>query len=172
MELKQCFRKFNKKYEEVIAPLVILIGEKPVTKILQDGSRIISYFEAAQKLLGNSEIYRKICNFEYETIGEVKFKQIEKMLESENFKFSAIKKLSNRFHVLLIWYTGVIEFHRAVRPYAISNYDKEILNQEEIFFCQKMDYIYLLYFKLLRYTNSNCKQYEKSAQAILSTMIV
>jgi len=172
VELKQCFRKYNKKYEEVISPLVILLGEKAISKLLNDGTRKLSYFEPAQKLLANTEIYRKICNFEFETITENKFKLIEKMLESESFKFSAIKKVSNRFHILLIWYTGVVEFHRAVRVYSLNNYDYDILTNEEQIFCSRMDYIYLFYFKLLRYTNSHCKSYEKNAQAILSTMMV
>ncbi len=170
MELKQCFRKYNKKYEEVIAPLVILLGEKPEIKILNDGTRQVSYFKPAQKLLSSTDINKKIINLEFETLPENKFKQLEALLESESFKFSAIKKLSNRFHILLIWYTGIIEFHRACRPFSLNNYDYDLLSENEIFFCRNMDNIYLLYFKLLRFTSKYCKNYEKAAYQILSSL--
>ena len=143
-----------------------------MTKILNDGTRLTSYFESAQKLLMNMDIYKKICNFEFETVPESKFKQVEKILDSENFKFSSISKLSSRFQKLLIWYTGVVEFHRAVRFYSLNSYDNEILSSDEQYFCSKMDYIYILYFKLLRYTNTHCKLFEKNAQDILTNMLV
>ena len=169
--MKQCFRKYNEKYEEVIAPFVILLGEKPKTLVCKDGNKKLSYFPAAQKLLTNNDIYRKICNFEFETISESKFRQIEKLLESKSFNFANIKKLSNRFHILLVWLTGIVEFHRSVRNYTLNNYDFDILTQEEQLFCSRMDMIYLIYFKLQRYTNTYCTQYQKNAQAILQNML-
>ena len=93
-------------------------------------------------------------------------------MDSDNFKFSSIKKLSNRFHILLVWYTGLVEFHRAVRFFSLNSYDYEILTNEELNFCQRMDYIYVLYYKLLRYVNCHCKAYEKKAQEVLSSILV
>ena len=51
LELKQCFRKYNKMYEKVIIPFLILLGEGPVEYIKPDGTKKISYYEAAKNLL-------------------------------------------------------------------------------------------------------------------------
>ena len=47
LELKQCFRKYNKIYEKVIIPFLILLGEGPVENIKADGTKKISYYETA-----------------------------------------------------------------------------------------------------------------------------
>lgn len=65
---------------------------------------------------------------------------------------------------------GVIEFHRVIRKYSLSSYDFDILSEEEIKFCNEMDNILVLYFKLLRYANYYCKNYEKNAQNIMANM--
>ena len=65
---------------------------------------------------------------------------------------------------------GVVEFHRVIRKYSLSSYDYDVLDEDEINFCNEMDNILILYFKLLRYANSYCKKYEKNAQNIMSGM--
>jgi hypothetical protein len=148
----------------------VLLGEKAETRIMPDGSKRISYFYPAQKMLTSHDFFKRLNNFELETIPQPRFQIIEGMLENENYNFEAIKKLSPCLHKLLIWVAGVVEFHRVVRNYSLSSYDYDILTQDEIFFCNQMDTIYILYYKLLRYANKFCKKYEKSAQNYLSTM--
>jgi hypothetical protein len=65
---------------------------------------------------------------------------------------------------------GVVEFHRVIRKYSLSSYDYDILSEEEISFCQEMDNILVLYYKLLRYANTYCKKYEKSAHSMMNSM--
>lgn len=62
------------------------------------------------------------------------------------------------------------EFHRVIRKYSLSSYDFDILNDDEINFCNEMDNIMILYYKLLRYANSYCKNYEKNAQSLMTNM--
>ena len=71
---------------------------------------------------------------------------------------------------ILINNLGVIEFHKVIRKYSLSSYDHDILNENEINFSSEMDNIMLLYYKLLRYANTLCKNYEKSAQQIMISM--
>jgi hypothetical protein len=70
----------------------------------------------------------------------------------------------------LIINIGVVEFHRVIRKYSLSQYDFDLLDEDEINFCNEMDNILILYFKLLRYANSFCKKYEKNAQNIMAGM--
>ena len=78
-----------------------------------------------------------------------------------------MNKLSS---ILLKISLGVVEFHRAIRKYSLSSYDYEILEEDEISFCTEMDNILVLYYKLLRYANTYCKKYEKTAQSIMASM--
>jgi hypothetical protein len=89
----------------------------------------------------------------------------DKLFEEKN-----IKSICPCFYKLTNWVLGVLEFHRAIRKYSLSGYDYDILNKEEINFCNKMDDIILLYFKLNRYINKNCQIYENKAKKIMKEM--
>ena len=116
-------------------------------------------------------------NFELETIPHHRFRNVSKIIESPTFSLERIKQLSPCLYNLLMWvignkicYLGVIEFHKVIRKYSLSSYDYDILTEEEINFSAEMDNIMLLYYKLLRYANTFCKNYEKSAQQIMVSM--
>ena len=170
LELKQCFRKYNKIYEKVIIPFLILLGEGPVERIKPDGTRKISYYETAKNLLFKPDFIKRIRNLELETIPYNIFTLVEKKLKEDTFIPKNIKNLSPCFSKLILWVSGVIEFHRVIRKYSLSEYDYEILDQDEITFCMEMDSIILLYYKLLRYANKYCKDYEDIAKNIMNEM--
>jgi len=170
LELKQCFRKYNKIYEKVIIPFLILLGEGPVEYIKADGTKKISYYEAAKNLLFKPDFIKRIRNLELETIPYNIFSSVEKTLKEDTFMPKNIKNLSPCFSKLILWVSGVIEFHRVIRKYSLSEYDYDILDQDEITFCMEMDSIILLYYKLLRYANKYCKEHENTAKTIMNEM--
>ena len=170
LELKQCFRKYNKVYEKVIIPFLILLGEGPVEYIKADGTKKISYYEAAKNLLFKPDFIKRIRGLELETIPYNIFTSVEKQLKEDTFMPKNIKNLSPCFSKLILWVSGVIEFHRVIRKYSLSEYDYDILDQDEITFCMEMDSIILLYYKLLRYANNYCKDYENVAKQIMNEM--
>ena len=170
LELKQCFRKYNKMYEKVIIPFLILLNEGPVEYIKPDGTKKISYYEAAKNLLFKPDFIKRIRDLELETIPYNIFTSVEKKLKEETFMPKNIKNLSPCFSKLILWVSGVIEFHRVIRKYSLSEYDYDILDQDEITFCMEMDSIILLYYKLLRYANKYCKEYENTAKGIMNEM--
>ena len=81
-----------------------------------------------------------------------------------------IKNLSPCFSKLILWVSGVIEFHKVIRKYSLSDYDYDILNKDEINFCIRMDNIILLYYKLNRYIHKFCTKYENKAKLIMKDM--
>ena len=170
LELKQCFRKYNKIYEKVIVPFLIILGEGPVEYIQPDGTKKVSYYEAAKNLLFKPDFIKRIRGLELETIPYDIFTSVEKKLKEDTFTPQNIKNLSPCFSKLILWISGVIEFHRVIRKYSLSEYDYDILDQEEITFCMEMDSIILLYYKLLRYANNYCKDYESDAKTIMNEM--
>ena len=157
-------------YEKVIIPFLILLGEGPVENIKADGTKKISYYETAKNLLFKPDFIKRIRNLELETIPYNIFTAVEKKLKEDTFIPKNIKNLSPCFSKLILWVSGVIEFHRVIRKYSLSEYDYEILDQDEITFCMEMDGIILLYYKLLRYANKYCKEYENIAKTILNEM--
>ena len=170
LELKQCFRKYNKVYEKVIIPFLILLGEKPIEYIRPDGTKKISYYDTAKNLLFKSDFIKRIRELELETIPYKTFTAVEKKLKEDTFLPKNIKNLSPCFSKLILWVSGVIEFHRVIRKYSLSEYDYDILEEDEIDFCMEMDSIILLYYKLLRYANKYCKKYESIAKSMMNEM--
>ena len=168
MELKSCFKKYNKTYEQIILPLLYLFNFKPEVTIKLDGTKFVSYFNVAKKFLYSPNFIKRIRDLELETIPYKIFNKVENSL-GKNSNYN-IKSLSPCFNHLINWVIGVIEFHRVIRKYSLSNYDYEILSEDEINFCLEMDNIVLLYYKLLRYATKHCKEYEKNAQIIMDNM--
>ena len=170
MEIKQCFRKPNKTYEIVISPLLILLGEKAQSSIKPDGTKVVSYYQTAKSVLFKPGFIRRIRDMELETIPNDRFRMVEKTLENKVFSQEKTKSFSPCLLHMIYWVNGVIEFHRVIRKYSLSEYDYEILDENEINFCREMDNIVLLYYKLLRYATKYCKKNEKEAQEIMSKM--
>jgi hypothetical protein len=170
LELKQCFRKYNKIYEKVIIPFLCLLGEKPVAFVGADGSKNISYYETAKNVLFKPDFIKRIRLLELETIPYDIFSTVEQRLKDDIFMPKNIRNLSPCFSKLILWVSGVIEFHKVIRKYSLSDYDYDILDQDEITFCMEMDNIILLYYKLLRYATNYCKDYEKTAKVIMKEM--
>ena len=81
-----------------------------------------------------------------------------------------MKKYSIQLQNLINWIKGVIEFHKVIRKYCLNEFDIEILEENEIKFCNEMDTIDLLYYKLLRYAAKYCKKYEKFSRKLMEEM--
>jgi len=170
LELKQYFRKYNKMYEKVIIPFLTLLGEGPVEYIKADGTKKVSYYDSAKNLLFKPDFIKRIRDIELETLPYNVFIAVEKKLKEDTFEPKNIKNLSPCFSKLILWVSGVLEFHRVIRKYSLSEYDYDILEQDEITFCMEMDSIILLYYKLLRYANKYCKEYESTAKVFMNEM--
>ena len=172
LELKQYFKIYNENYEKIIIPFLILLGEKPTSNITTDGVKNVSYYNTAKKILFNKNYIKKIKEIELELIPYKTFKKVEKIMNEKFFSEKKVQKMSPCFYKLINWILGVIEFHRTIRKYSLSDYDYDILNKEEIAFCIKMDNIILLYYKLNRFIMKYCKEYEKKAKLIMKEMSV
>ena len=144
LELKQCFRRYNKMYEKVIIPFLCLLGEKPLCYVKPDGSKKISYYDKAKNILFKPDFIKRIRNLELETLPHTIFSEVEQKLKDDTFLPKNIQSLSPCFSKLILWVSGVIEFHKVIRKYSLSDYDYEILDQNEIEFCVEMDNIILL----------------------------
>jgi len=170
LELKQCFKKYNKTYEQLITPFLMLLEEKPISNINSNGIKELSFYRTAQKVLFKNNFIKRIREIELELIPHKLFKKVESLMKDKLFEEKNIKNICPCFDKLTNWILGVLEFHRSIRKYSLSDYDYDILNNDEINFCNKMDDIILLYFKLNRYINKYCQIYEDKAQKIMKEM--
>ena len=170
MELKQCFRKENKSYEKVITPLMILLGEKPSRSTLQDGSKVITYYPTAKRVLSNLNFTKRIKEFELELLTPDTFRKVEEIINEPFYKSEKIKGLGPSMCHVVSWVNGVIEYHRTVRKFCLNDYDFEILDDNEIEFCIGMDNIALQYYKMVRYAFKYCGAYQKYANMIINKL--
>ena len=170
IELKQYFKTYNKNHEKIIIPFLLILGEKPIQNINSEGLKNLSYYSVTKKILFNPNFIKRLKNIELELLPNKIFKKVEKMMKDDIYSEKNIKNISPYFYKLVNWILGVLEFHRAIRKYSLSEYDYEILNKDEINFCIKMDNIILLYYKLNRYINKYCQNYENKAKLIMKEM--
>lgn len=170
IKLKFFYKKYNKKFEYLIAPFVLLLGKKAKTVVKPDGAKNISFFIPAQEMLNQKDIVKKVTNFELETIPTTVYCQVEKILESKDFSEASLSSYSTPHQHMINWVKGIMEFHRLIRKYSLANYDYNYLSESEINFCKEMDSIDILYYRLLRYAGQHCKGYEKAAKRIMSEM--
>jgi hypothetical protein len=54
----------------------------------------------------------------------------------------------------------VYEFHQFLRKFSLTNYDYDLLSEEEIKFGETMDSLILRNFKLLRFVHEHCEDYK------------
>jgi len=170
LELRQYFKTYNKNYEKIIIPFLLLLGEKPTSSIGSDGMKIISFYPIAKKVLFNPNFIKRIKEIELELIPYSIFKIVEKAMKDKFFSEKKIQNINSCFNKLINWIFGVLEFHKAIRKYTLSDYDYDILNKDEINFCIKMDNIILLYYKLNRYITKYCKDYENKSKMLMKKM--
>ena len=170
LELKQYFKVYNKNYEQFIIPFLLILGEKPIININSEGIKNISYYNTAKKILFNPNFIKRIKEIELELLPNKIFKKVEKIMKEDIYSTKIIKNKSPCFSKLINWILGILEFHRAIRKYSLSDYDYDILNKDEINFCNGMDNIILLYYKLNRYINKYCPKYENKAKLIMKDM--
>ena len=93
--------------------------------------------------------------------------KVEQIINEPFFSSDKKKALGPCMCHIISWVNGVLEYHRAVSKFCLSEYDYDILNENEIEFCIGMDNISLQYFKMVRYASKYCKEYEKQANNVI-----
>ena len=159
-ELKAFFKKYNKTYEIIISPMILLLGYKPIRNFCGKND----YFSLARKILLNKDFKNIVFNLNIDIIPYESFQLAEKIYEEnigifDNDKIKYSKCLKN----VIYWIKGVLEFHRDKRFYSMSFYDYDILNKEEQAFCSQMDLLYIKFYQIKYYINTFCFQYKKEA---------
>ena len=169
-ELKQYFKIYNENYEKLIIPLIVLLEEKSINTLNSNSEKNLSFYSIVKRVLFKTDFIKRIKDIELELIPNKVFEKIEKIMKEDIFSEKKVKNVSSCFKKLINWVLGVLEFHKVLRKYCLSDYDYEILNKEEIGFCNKMDNIILFYYKLNRYNIKYCSQYENRAKIIMKEM--
>lgn len=171
-EIREYYKKYNKTSEKIISPFVLLLGYKPIIKTNSNGEKYFNYYEVAKNLLFGSDnnIVKILSSIELELIPSDIIRKVDDILKEKCFRPEYMKNLSPCFSKMISWCIGILEFHRVLRKYSINNCDIDILKQNEINFCYDIDKIISSYFKLLRFQNYFCQDYQKYAQKILDNV--
>ena len=170
-ELKQYFKKYNKIYVVIITPLLLLLNQKYLSE-LKNWNNLRFFFEIAKNALfisNNNNLKKKINSLEIELIPNEIINKVEELLKNnEYFKPEYMKRFNPCFSNVVSWVIGIIELYKALRKYTTNKYDIEILEKKEIKFCKIIDDSILNYYKVFRYANFYCKQYDKEAKELIN----
>ena len=157
-ELKTFFKKYNKTYEIIISPMLLLLGYEPQSNL----------FNLIQKLIMNKDFKNIIVDADINVIPYDLFQKAEKKYEENIGIFNNDKiKYSKCLKNVINWIKGVLEYHRYKRFYSMSFYDYEILNETEQNFCMQMDLLEVKFYKIRYYVNEFCIFYKEEAYELM-----
>jgi len=170
-ELKLLFKKYKKEYEVIISVLCIFLNIKPNIYIDKEGKKIIDFFNPGRILINNKDFIKMIQNIDLDSLNYQIFTKIEKIMQNEVFSFNKINNYYSPCLIHLINFEmGVMEYFRAIRKYCLNFYDYNILVKDEIYFCQKMDSILKIYYKIKNYTYNKCQKFHQKSIELLKTI--
>lgn len=157
-ELKTFFKKYNKTYEIIISPMLLLLGYAPHS----------NFFNLIQKIFLNKDFKNIIVEANKDIIPYKLFQKAEKIYEENIGIFNNDKiKYSKCLKNVINWIKGVLEYHRYKRFYSMSFYDYEILNEIEQSFCKQMDLLEVKLYKIKYYVNEFCNIYKEEAYELM-----
>ena len=169
-ELKSLFRNYKKEYEIIISVLCIFLNIRPRVYIDNFGQKIIDFFSKGKNLIFNKDFIKIIQNMDLDSLNYDTFTKIEKIMQNEVFSLDKISYYSPSLIHLINLEMGVMEYFRAIRKYCLNFYDYYILDDEEIRFCQKMDEVLNIYYKIKNYTFNKCQEYHEKSINLLKSI--
>ena len=179
-ELKQYFKKYNKIYITIITPFLLILSKRKnkSNHRIDTNEELMSNFKIFKNILYNSNgngngnsLLKLINSLEIELISNDIINKVDEILiNNECFRPEYMKRFNNCFSNVISWVIGILEFYKILRKFSVGNYDLEILKQKEIKFCKEFDEEILNYYKVFRYIDYFCKDYEKEAKDIINQM--
>ena len=170
-ELKSLFKTYKKEYEIILSVLCIFLNIKPKIYINEEGKKIIDFFPPGKNLFYDKNFIKIIQNIDLDSLNYQTFTKIEKIMQNEIFSLDRINcYYSPSLMHLIDLEMGVMEYFRAIRKYCLNFYDYYILEKDEIIFCQRMDEILKIYYKIKNYSFNSCQKYHQKSMNYLKNM--
>jgi hypothetical protein len=170
-ELKSLFKTYKKEYEIILSVLCIFLNIKPKIYINKEGKKIIDFFPPGKNLFYNKNFIKIIQNIDLDSLNYQTFTKIEKIMQNDIFSLDRMNFYYSPSLIHLIYLEmGVMEYFRAIRKYCLNFYDYYILEKDEIIFCQKMDEILKIYYKIKNYSFNSCQKYHQKSMDYLKKM--
>ena len=170
-ELKSLFKTYKKEYEIILSVLCIFLNIKPKIFINKEGKKVIDFFPPGKNLFYNKDFIKIIQNIDLDSLNYQTFTKIEKIMQNDIFSLDRMNFYYSPSLIHLInLEMGVMEYFRAIRKYCLNFYDYYILEKDEIIFCQKMDEILKIYYKIKNYSFNSCQKYHQKSMDYLKKM--
>ena len=166
-ELRNLFQNYKPHYEIIISILCIFLDIKPNTYINNEGKKIYDFYTPGKKLLYNKNVINIIKKLDIDNINCNIYTKIEKIMESDAFVYDNVINYSPCLINLIKAEFGLMEYFKAIRKYSLNNFDYNILNENEINFCEKINKSFDIYYKIKNYTFNKCQMYHSKAKILL-----
>ena len=163
-ELKILFKQYKKEFEIIISILCIFLDIKPKIYLDEEGKKIIDFFSVGKNLIYRKDFINIIQNMDIDSLNYETFRKIEKIFQNEAFSLDKLNKLYSPCLINLIYLEmGVMEYFRAIRKYCLNFYDYYILEEDEKYFCKRMDDILKIYYIIKNYAFNKCQEYHQKS---------
>ena len=168
-DLRNLFKNYKLQYEIIISILCIFLNLKPNIYIDEYGNKIIDFFTTGKKLLYNKNVINIIKKIDLDNINKDIISKVEKIMENDIFQNIYEHTYSHCLINLINFELGIVEYFRAIRKYYINSFEikNNILNEDEISFCKKMDECLDIYYKIKNYTFNKCQNYHSNSIKLL-----
>ena len=169
-ELRNLFQNYKPYYEIIISILCIFLNIEPNTYINKEGKKIYDFYTPGKKLLYNKNVINIIKKIDIDNINYNIYTKIEKIMESDVFFYDNVINYTPCLINLIKFEFGLIEYFKAIRKYSLNYFDYNILNENEINFCKKINKSFEMYYRIKNYTFNKCQMYHSKAKILLKRM--
>lgn len=182
-ELKN-LKSANSQLEKYAIPFIILLDDTFVSHKIDIRSNSKNKWAALVKLMQVTDFYKLLSGIQVEVLDNYKMFELERYMQQNSITPQEASKKSLALGPLINWLygnfkffsrinlgiIGLIEIHKFIRKYFLSEYDFEILTPEEITFAREQDRLQLRSYRIMRAMETHWSAYRESAQTILESM--
>ena len=129
--------------------LLIIVGFKN-RSIIDDEE--INWRKFSSSIISQKNIKQIIDNIDYENINDIEIMKILQILNEPDLSINSVKKISEDYAQLILWFQSVVSFHILIHPYIYRNRRGNVnYNSKEYNFAKEMEKKIEKFYKLKRF---------------------
>jgi len=156
-------------YNELVAPFVAVMDEKPKRRRHPDGHMELNYWETAVQMLMKSSIFRRMEAVPLTSMSWRKAEEVETLLDKANMPLGTAAEVGQSIGNLMSWVLGVWQYHLSSRRYYVSIAERRYMTEELVALCRVLDESDRRNFLLYDYINRCCddEEYRQFTEEVL-----
>jgi hypothetical protein len=156
-------------YNELVAPFVAVMDEKPKRRKHPDGHVEVNYWETTVQMLMKPNIYRRMEAVPLTSMSWRKAEEVETLLDKANMPLGTAAEVGQCIGNLASWVQGVWQYHLSSRRYYVPLGERRYMTEELVALCRVLDDCDRSNFLLYDYINRCCddEEYRQFTEEVL-----